>query len=127
MIKQDNQGKQFIASHDVRSAIVTASATLTTSDASVTTLVAGDADYFLDIFEVSFANSSTGGAGVDLGSDGTIVRHVDIPASNTIQLMFDAPLKQLTKNVPWTLDISGADITGTSIQVGASLVKKDNK
>lgn len=125
--KRDKEGRQFIAQHDVRSAIVTANASLSSSDAAFTSLIVGDADYFLDIVEITLSNASTVGAGIDLGNDGTTIRHIDIPASSTVQLMFDAPLKQITKNLPWTLDISGTDITGTTVTVGAHLIKKDNK
>lgn len=123
----DPQGRIFIAQHDVRGAIVTANASVTKSDDPITSLIAGDADYFLDIIEITLANSSTVGAGVDIGNDGTIIRHFDIPASSTLQLMFDAPLKQITKNIPWTVDMTGTDVTGTTISVGAMLIKKDGK
>lgn len=125
--KRDTQGRTFIAQHDVRGALVSANASLTNSDASLTSLVSGDVDYFLDIIEISLSNASTVGVGVDLGNDGTLLRHFDIPASSTIQLMYDAPLRQQTKNLPWTLDISGSDITGTTVNVAATLIKKDNK
>ncbi len=122
--KKDSQGRQFVAQHDVRGALVSANATITNSDAALTTLIAGDADYFLDIVEVSFANSSTAAVGIDLGNDGSIIRHVDIPAGNTVQLMFDTPLRQNTKNLPWTVDITGSDITGSTVNVAATLIKK---
>lgn len=124
--KFDPQGRVFIATHDVRGAIVTANASLSTSDGVFTTLNPGDVDYFTDIVEATFSNSSTGGVGVDLYNDGTIVRHFDLPASSSSQFQWGAPLKQVTKNTPWQLDISGADITATTVNVGAQLIKKLN-
>ncbi len=116
---KDNKGRQFIAMHEVRSALVTANASLTTGTA--TTLIAGDSADFLDIVEITFSNNSTVAVGVDLGNDGTIIRHLDLPAGMT-QLRFDAPLKQITKNLPWTLDMD--DVTGTTVSVGATLIKQ---
>lgn len=112
--------------HDVRGAIVTANASVTSSAAAITTLIAGDSDYFLDIIEATFSNNSTVAAGVDLGNDGTVIRHIDIAAGGTVQLSFNSPLKQGVKALPWTLTMSGTDITGTTISVGAALIKKLN-
>jgi hypothetical protein len=123
-MKHDSQGRQFIAQHDVRSALVSANASLTTGTA--TSLISGDADYFLDIVEITFSNNTTvagGVSNVDLISDGTIVRTVSCPPGVT-QLFFDAPLKQITKGTPWNVDL--VDITGDTIAVGATLIRKLN-
>lgn len=124
--KKDSQGRLFMATHDVRSAIVTAFATLSTSDAPFTSLIVGDTDYFLDPIELTFSNSSSVGASVDLYSDGTIVKHIDLSSFGTVQLQFPAPLKQVTKNTPWLVDLNGTDLTGTTINVSGSLIKKTN-
>ena len=116
--KTDSQGRQFIALHDVRGALVTASATLTTGTAQ--TLIAGDTDYFLDLIEVSFANNS-GSAQVLLTNDGTTICTVQAGAGTT-QMFFDAGLTQNTKNTPWLADLE--DITGSSIVVNATFIKK---
>lgn len=121
--KRDSQGRQFIAMHDVRGAIVTGFAVLNTG--TITQLVAGDTDYFLDVIELMCSNNSTVGVGIDLVNDGSIKRHIDIPASTTLQFQFDAPLKQQTKSVPWNVDMD--DVTGTTVQVGAMFIKKDGK
>lgn len=118
--KLDSQGRQFIAQHDVRGAIVSAIASLSTGTA--TTLIAGDADYFLDIIEMTFANNSTATAGIDLNNDGTTIRHIDVEAGATVQLSFPAPLKQGKKNLPWIVDMN--DITGTTVSIGAQLIRK---
>ena len=125
-MKHDDEGRQFVALHDVRSAIVTASATL--SNGTAATFLTGDADYFLDLVEVQFSSGSTltlGGAtaGVDLINDGTTVRHIDLPEAGTVQLRFDVPLKQITKNTPWILDLD--DVTGTTVKVDGTFIKKN--
>lgn len=121
--KLDTQGRQFIAMHDVRGALVSANASLSTGTG--TALIAGDADYFLDIVEVTLANNSTVTAAVDLKNDGTVVRSFSVPPNSTVQLKFDAPLKQVTKNTPWIVDME--DITGSSIAIGTTLIKHDGK
>lgn len=123
--KTDNNGAQIMAFHEVRSALVTANATITTG--SPATLIAGDASYFLDITEITFSCGSTAALGTatvgfDLINDGTIVRHFDLVEGGTTQLNFDAPLKQVTKNTPWIIDMD--DVTGTTVSVGATLVRK---
>lgn len=117
-MKHDNEGRQFIALHDVRSAVRSASASLSTGTA--VTLLAGDADYFLDIVELSFANNSTASASVVLSNDGTTIRTLQIGAG-TSQLRFDVPVRQAVKNTPWILDME--DVTGTSVVVDAVLIK----
>lgn len=124
-LKQDAAGRGIMVMHDARGAVISAAANLTTGTA--TSLIVGDADYLLDIVEMTLANNSSvalggGLAGVDLINDGTIVRHIDLPDLGTIQLLFNPPLKQITKNTPWNVDLN--DITGTTISIGATLVKR---
>lgn len=118
---KDSRGKQLIAMHDVRSALVTAAASLTTGTAA--TFLAADNDYFLDLVEATFANSSTATASIALANDGTTIRTLSIPAGNTLQVFFDAPLKQLNKSIAWVIDME--DITGTTINVGATFIKQN--
>lgn len=113
---------QFIAIHSVRSGIVTAAASLTTGTA--TSLVAGDTDYFLDIVELTVANNSSAAATVALTNDGTTIRTFQAPANSSFQLIFDAPLKQNTKGIAWLADME--DVTGTTVSIGANLVKRNN-
>lgn len=122
---KDNKGRQFIAMHEVRSSLVSASASLTTGTA--TSLIAGDAADYLDIIEITFSSGSTAAlgtatVGVDLINDGTIIRHIDLIEGGAEQFRFDAPLRQQTKNTPWILDMD--DVTGTTIRVDATLIKQ---
>ena len=122
----DSDGNLLTSHYTVRDGIVTANATLTTGTS--TSLIAGDSDYFLDIVEITFANSSTvalGNAvvGVDIINDGTVVRHIDMVDGGTEQLTFVTPLKQIVKNTPWMVDMD--DVTGTTVKVGAHLIKRN--
>lgn len=119
MNKYDRQGRQFIALHDVRGAIVTASASLSSGTAA--SLIAGDSDYFLDIIELTCANNSNAATTVTLINDGTTIRTFGVPAFSTAQVQFDVPLGQNTKNTPWIVDLP--DITGTTISIAARLIK----
>jgi hypothetical protein len=124
-MKYDYDGNLMTAHYDVRGGIVTANATLTTGTA--TSLIAGDADYMLDLVEMTFSTGSTvalGTAtfGVDLINDGTVVRHFDMFDGGVEQVVFDPPLPQITKGTPWNLDMD--DVTGTTLKVGATLSKR---
>lgn len=128
MFKLDGSGRLVTLPHDFRHGNFTAFATLSANTAAQ--LFPGDADYFTDIQEISFANSSSAAAGtapvgIDLVNDGSIIRHIDLPFAGTVQLMFDMPLKQYTKNTPWNVQFSSADISGTTVKVGATLIKKN--
>lgn len=116
---KDTRGRQFIAMHDARGAIVTAAASLTTGTAA--TFLSGDASDFLDLIEATFANNSTAAATVTLANDGTTIRTIVVPAATTLAVKWDVPIKQLTKNVPWVIDME--DITGTTVTVGANFIK----
>ena len=127
-MKHNAEGKEFMGFHEVRGAVVTANATL--SNGTAATLVAGDADYFLDIQEITFSTGSTAAlgtslAGIDIINDGTIVRHVDLLDGGLEQLTFDIPLKQITKGTPWIVDMD--DVSSTTVQIGATLIKDCGK
>lgn len=108
-----------MALHEVRTALESAAATLSTGTA--TSLRAGDADYFLDLIEVTLSNNSTVGASVAFKVDGTTLKTIQVGAGNTTQLRFDAPLAQPVKGVPWLVDME--DITGTEVTVEATFIK----
>ncbi len=109
--------------HEARNALV--SATVSVSSGTASSLIAGDAELFLDIVEISFANNSTVGAAVALKSDGTTIKNFNIPAGGTVQLELGSLLRQQTKNTPWLVDME--DITGTTIIVDALLVRNNGK
>lgn len=121
--KVDSVGREFVVMHDVRGALVSAAASLTTGTG--VTLLAADADYFLDCVEISLSNNSTVGASVTLTNDGTTIRTVQVPPGNTIQLAFDAPLRQGNKALPWIADLE--DITGSTVTVEGTFIKNSGK
>ena len=119
-MKTDYEGRQFVALHDIRGALVSASASPASGTAA--SLIAGDADYFLDIVEVSMSNQSTVAVGVALVNDGATIRTFQIPANKTEHFKFDVPLRQQTKATPWLADMD--DVTGTTLVIEAILIKK---
>lgn len=116
----DSRGRILLSNQEFRGALVSGFATCINGDP--TQLVAGDSDYFLDIVELEFANNSTLAAQVSIVSDGTVLRSLIIPASSSLQFSYINPLRQVTKATPWNIDME--DITGTTITVGATLIKK---
>lgn len=122
-MKTDQQGRVIVAPHDVRGAIFSANVSI--ANGTPTNFILGDSDYFLDIVEMTFANTSSASMGLDVTNDGTLSRHVEIPANSTIQLQFDVPLKQTSLNTPWNID--GPDVTNSTVQVGGMYIKKDIK
>ncbi len=123
---KDSRGREVITMYEDRSAVVTAQASLLNGTA--VSLIAGDADYFLDLVEITFACNSTvalGGllSGLDIRNDGSLIRRVDLPESGMVQLKFPIPLMQQTKNTPWVLDLD--DITGVDVEVGATFIKNN--
>lgn len=121
MPKETSNGRLVVTQHEVRSAVYSATASITTG--SPTSFIAGDSAYFNDIIEISASNDSTVAAIITLVDDGSRIRTMSIPASATAQLYFDAPLKQGVKGSNWNID--GADITGTTITVDATYIKSN--
>jgi hypothetical protein len=119
--KHDRDNKLMMAFHDIRGAIVSASASVSTGTG--TSLIAGDSDKMLDLIEITLSNNSTVAAQVSLTNDGTIIKNLQIPVGGTLPLRFDAPLEQVTKNTPWLVDME--DITGTTVVVNASFIKRE--
>lgn len=116
----DDVGRQVMTPYQVRDLIVTAYVTVTSG--TVATLLAGDADHFLDLLEISCATDSTvASTNFLLKDDGTTVRGFDIPVSGTVELKFPVPLPQSAKGGNWYVDME--DVTGTTLQIGALFVK----
>lgn len=113
---------QPLTQREVRTS--TLSTLVSVTNGVATSFIAGDTDYFLDIIELTIANASTVAATVALTNDGTTIRTFVAPASTTLCLQFNAPLKQNTKNTPWLVDME--DISGTTLNIGAYLMKTKN-
>lgn len=112
--------KHLILPYEVRGACVSASASITTGTNGV--LLTGDADYRLDLVEVSFSNNSTVAASLSLKDDGTTVRTINVPIGGMVQLKFPIPLEQNAAGGDWTLDME--DITGTTVGAQAVFIKR---
>ena len=126
-MKHTTDGIYITQPYEVSGAFVSASVSLTTGTA--TSLISGDADYYLDLVEIMLSTSSTVALGtsdfsVAIINDGTTYRSFSLGGGqNDIQLLFPNPLRQNTKNTPWNVDMD--DITGTTVNVYATFVKKN--
>lgn len=115
--------KQIFHGYELRGLLVTAYVQATTG--SPTVLKAGEAGFFLDLLEVSFANNSTAvTTNVTLKDDGTTVRVVDIPVDGTVQIVEPVPFPQGAKGGNWAVDLD--DITGTTIDVTALFIRRES-
>lgn len=110
----DDLGRPIVR-HTVRDLIQTAQATLTTGTAA--TLLAGTADFYNDIVQLTASNNSSVAATVALKDEGTTIRTLVIPATTTLHFNFEPALKQSVTGVNWIVDME--DITGTSVEVSA--------
>lgn len=106
--------------HEVRNGLVTASASLSSGTAA--TLLAGDTGNLLDLVEVTLSSNSTITSSVVLKNDGTTVRTFQVPTNGSVSIAYDVPVKQLTKNTPWLVDME--DVTGTTVTIDAVFIKK---
>jgi hypothetical protein len=116
---EDLLGRDLVLPFAARNALVTATATLT--NGTNTLLITGDADYPLDLVHVTFANQSTAAAQVTLKDDGTSVRTLNVPLSDTLELKPNVPIIQSAKGGNWTVDMG--DTTGTTLVVDAIFIK----
>ena len=116
----DDIGRQVMVLHQVRDLVDTAYVQVTTGTPTV--LKAGNSNYFLDLVEISFAtNSTVASTNIALRDDGTIVRGVDIPIDDTVQLKFNVPIPQNAKGGDWVVDME--DVTGTTLDVSATFIR----
>ena len=126
-MKHTTDGIYITQPYEVGGAFVSATATLTTGTA--TSLVTGDADYFLDLVEIMFSSTSTVALGtanfsIALINDGETYRTFSMGEGQDVtQALFPAPLRQNAKNTPWNVDMD--DVTGTTVNVAATFVKKN--
>lgn len=115
----DDVGRQVNWPYQVRDLAQTASVSLTTGTAA-TLVAAGGTGVFHDLMHISFANNSAT-ASVQLLQDSTVMKTIQVPASNTLSLEFTYPIPQGTANTVWTADME--DITGTTVTIDALFIK----
>lgn len=116
----DTMGRLINWPFSIRGLAGTASATLT-NGTPATFIAAGGSGVTRDIVHISFANQSTAAASVELLMDGTHVKTVQVPASDTLSLDFTYPLLLTSANTVWTIDME--DITGTTVIADATYVR----
>lgn len=126
MIKQTADGIQIMQLYEHHSAMVTASASLTTG--SPVTLIAGDSDYGLDLIKITATTSSTvalaaGGFNVAVLNDGSTMINLPFGQQNLMDINYFMPMKQNTKNTPWVVDMD--DVTGATVNITAFFIKRN--
>lgn len=106
----------------VRDSIVTASASLT--NATVTTLIAGDSASKLDLVQIGFSNNSDAATTVTLKDDGTTVRTLSAPVVTASQPEYEwtIPLPQSKVGGNWTVQLPS--LSGTTVTVNALFIKR---
>ena len=128
-MKHTTDGIQITQPYEVSGAFVSATATL--ANGTATSLITGDADYYLDLVEIMFSSTSTVALGtanfsITLINDGETYRTFAMgEGQDVVQCTFPAPLRQNVKNTPWNIDMD--DVTGTSVNVAATFVKKSRQ
>lgn len=121
----DDLGRQVITLHQVRDLIATAFAEPVS--AAEVTLLSGVASTFLDLIEITGANSSATAFSIDIrdATGGGIIKTLVIPANNTIKESFTVPIPQNTLAAAWTVQIRNpsADLSNPSVLVSATFIK----
>lgn len=119
----DTNGRFLTWPYQIRGLAVSASATLTNGTAT-TLIAAGGSGVLRDCMHISFANQSTAAANVQLLQDGSLVKTIQVPASDTLSIDFTYPLLAATANSVWTVDME--DITGTTVNVDATFIRNNS-
>ena len=121
----DRGGRQLMTPYQVRDLVATAYAAPTYG--TETTLLAGLAETFFDLVEISCANASVQAFSVDLrdATGGGIVKTFSIPARETKIVSFPVPLPQNARADTWTVKISNpvSDQPDPGVAVSATFIK----
>jgi len=118
----DDLGRQLVRPVQVRDLIATAYVSLTTG--TETTLLAASAGVFHDCISIMCANQSNVAALVDIRSvtAGNVVASIVVPAGSTAGVTFAVPYPQDATGNNWTADLE--DITGTTVDITALFTKE---
>lgn len=121
----DSAGRQLITLYQVRDLVNSASASPTYG--AETTLLAGVSGAFLDLVEISCANTSAQAFTVNLrdATGGGIVKVFSIPTKETKTIQFPVPLPQNVKGDTWTVAIANpvADQPDPGVVISATFIK----
>ena len=118
----DDLGRTLVRPIQVRDLIATAYVSIT--NGTETTLLAGSASTFHDLIYVLCANQSDAATFVDFrcGTGGEVTLTVQVPASGTAGVSLSVPHKMPEVAQAWTADMP--DITGTTIDITGQFSKE---
>lgn len=121
----DSAGRELMTPYQVRDLVNTAYAAPTYG--TETTLLAGVADNFLDLMEISFANASAQAFSVELrdATGGGVVKNFSIPTRDTKIVQFPIPLPQNARSDTWTVKITNpvSDQPDPGVIVSATFIR----
>ena len=121
----DRGGRQLMTPYQVRDLVATASASPTYG--TETTLLAGVADTFLDLVEISCANTSAQAFTVNLrdATGGGITKVISIPTRETKTIQFTVPVPQNARADAWTVTIANpvTDQPDPGVTITATFIK----
>lgn len=125
----DKLGRQLVVPYQMRELVSTAYLSLATN--TETTLLAGIAGTFLDLYEITCANTSTAVLGaatsiqIDLrdATGGGVVHSFMINDDVSSSVTFNPPIPQNTAAGTWTAQIANGDISNTTMKISALFVQ----
>ena len=122
-IATDGIGRIIVQPFQTRGLIATAYTSPTTG--VETTLLAGVAGTFHDCIMITFANQSSAAVDMDIrdATGGGVVASVTIPADSTVGWAPAAPYPQNFAADTWTIDNTGSDVSGTTVNVTGLFIK----
>lgn len=120
--RADDLGRLVTRPHQARDLMATAYVSL--SNGTETTLLSGAASTLHDLIYVTCANQSDAATYVDFrcGTAGSVVLTVEIPAEATAGVALPSPIPMPEVAQAWTVDMP--DITGTTIDISALFSKE---
>lgn len=122
-VSTDDLGRLVITPYQVRDLLT--SAYVTTSTGVETTLGTAVAGAYLDLVQVVCSNES--GAAVDVDfravTAGNVEFSITIPANATAGFIPVVPWPQGNTGNNWTMDVSGSDVSNTTVNVAALFIR----
>ena len=119
----DDLGRQVITPYQVRDLLTTAYVTTTTG--VETTLGSAVAGVLLDCVQIVCSNES--GAAVDVDfravTGGNVEFSLSVPANATSGFIPVVPWPQGNTGNNWTMDVSGSDVSNTTVNVAALFIR----
>lgn len=118
----DDLGRQLVRPVQVRDLIATAYVSLSTG--TETTLLASGSGVLADLIYVMAANQSDAATYLEIraSTGGTVLMMVEVPAKGTAGIATPVPVPQGFADATWTVDMP--DITGTTVGVTALFSKE---